>query len=114
MALAVGGERPSLVLRRWSLFGLPLPTWLGPRSESYESAEQGRVNFHVRISHPLTGLIIRYDGWLVRKSGEVHEGLSRMVGQPGQIWALDHLNSPGKSPDGFVSRCRMPRLLRIR
>jgi hypothetical protein len=45
---------------------LPLPLWLCPRSQSYESAEDGRFNFHVRISHPLTGLIIRYDGWLVR------------------------------------------------
>ncbi len=66
MALVVSGDRLSLILRRWSLFGLPLPMWLGPRSESYETAEQGRFNFHVRISHLLTGLIIRYDGWLVR------------------------------------------------
>jgi hypothetical protein len=70
MALVVAGERLSLVLRRWSAFGLPLPMWLCPRSDSYESTEQGRFNFHVRISHPLTGLIIRYDGWLVRQSGK--------------------------------------------
>jgi len=67
MALVVAGERLALVLRRWSIFGLPLPMWLCPRSDSYESAEQGRFNFHVRIGHPLTGLIVRYDGWLVRK-----------------------------------------------
>jgi hypothetical protein len=66
MALVVSGDRLSLILRRWSLFGLPLPMWLGPRAESYETAEHGRFNFHVRISHLLTGLIIRYDGWLVR------------------------------------------------
>jgi Domain of unknown function (DUF4166)/Saccharopine dehydrogenase NADP binding domain len=69
MALVVADERLSLILRRWSLFDLPLPLWLGPRSVAYESAEDGRFNFHVRISLPLTGLIIRYDGWLVRKSG---------------------------------------------
>jgi len=68
MALVVARERLSLVLRRWSIFGLPLPMWLCPRSASYESVEQGWFNFHVQISHPLTGLIIRYDGWLVRKS----------------------------------------------
>ena len=68
--LVVAGERLSLVLRRWSAFGLPLPMWLCPRSDSYESTEQGRFNFHVRIGHPLTGLIVRYDGWLVRKSGK--------------------------------------------
>ncbi|HEX4409903.1 MAG TPA: DUF4166 domain-containing protein [Xanthobacteraceae bacterium] len=65
MALVVEGDRLSLVLRRWSFFGLPLPLWLCPHSDSYESAEQERFNFHVKISHPLTGLIIRYDGWLV-------------------------------------------------
>jgi hypothetical protein len=68
MALVATGDRLSLVLRRWSIFGLPLPMWLCPRSRSYESAEAGRFNFHVEIAHPLTGLIVRYDGWLVRKS----------------------------------------------
>jgi hypothetical protein len=66
MALVVGGERLSLALRRWSIFGVPMPMWLCPKSESYESTEQDRFNFHVAISHPLTGLIIRYDGWLER------------------------------------------------
>jgi Domain of unknown function (DUF4166)/Saccharopine dehydrogenase NADP binding domain len=70
MALVVAGERLSLVLRRWSIFGVPLPMWLCPRSVSYESAEGGRFNFHVRISHPLTGPTIRYDGSLVRKDGD--------------------------------------------
>jgi hypothetical protein len=64
MALVVDGERLVLVLRRWSLFGIPLPMWLCPRSQAYESAEGGRFNFHVKISHPLTGLIVSYDGWL--------------------------------------------------
>jgi hypothetical protein len=66
MALVAGSERLSLVLRRWSIFGLPLPMALCPHSESYESTENGRFNFHVRVSHPLTGLIVQYAGWLVR------------------------------------------------
>jgi len=64
MALVVDGQRLLLVLRRWSVFGIPLPMWLCPRSDSYESVEDGRFNFHVKISHPLAGLIVRYDGWL--------------------------------------------------
>lgn len=64
MALVPDGERLLLVLRRWSVFGIPLPMWLCPRSVSYESVEDGRFNFHVKISHPLTGLIVSYDGWL--------------------------------------------------
>ncbi|MGZ5909148.1 MAG: DUF4166 domain-containing protein [Reyranella sp.] len=66
MALVPEEGRLRLVLRRWSAFGMPLPMWLCPRSESYESAKAGRFGFHVAISHPLTGLIVRYRGWLVR------------------------------------------------
>ena len=66
MALVPEEGRLRLVLRRWSAFGVPLPMWLGPRSNSHESAEDGRFHFHVEISHPLTGLIVRYRGWLVR------------------------------------------------
>lgn len=65
MALVAEEGKLSLVLRHWSLFGLPLPMWLCPRSTSYETVEDGRFRFHVEISHPLTGLIVRYRGWLV-------------------------------------------------
>src|SRR5262249_18505486 len=64
-ALVLEGDRLRLVLRRWSLFGIPLPLWLGPRSNSYESEQDGQFRFHVEISHPLVGLIVRYRGWLV-------------------------------------------------
>ncbi len=65
MALVVEGERMRLVMRRWTLFGLPLPLALAPRIDAYEHVEDGRFHFHVEISHPLTGLIVRYRGWLV-------------------------------------------------
>lgn len=65
MALVVEGERLRLVLRRWSMFGVPLPLALAPRSNAYEYVEAGRFRFHVEISHPLVGLIVRYRGWLV-------------------------------------------------
>ena len=66
MALVPDGGRLRLVLRRWSAFGVPLPMWLCPRSDSLRAAEDGRFHFHVEIGHPLTGLIVRYRGWLVR------------------------------------------------
>lgn len=65
MALVAEENRLSLVLRRWSFLGLPLPMWLCPRSTSYETVEDGRFRFHVDISHPFAGLIVRYRGWLV-------------------------------------------------
>ncbi|HZQ00454.1 MAG TPA: DUF4166 domain-containing protein [Reyranella sp.] len=64
MALVVERHRLALVLRRWSVLGLPLPMWLCPRSNSYETTEDGRFRFHVEISHPITGMIVRYQGWL--------------------------------------------------
>ena len=66
MALKSEGSRLHLILRRWSVLGIPLPMWLCPRSDSYEASEGGRFRFHVEISHPLTGLIVRYRGWLER------------------------------------------------
>jgi hypothetical protein len=42
MALVLEGGRLSLRLRRWSVFGVPLPIWLSPRSDAYEAVEDGR------------------------------------------------------------------------
>ncbi|MGP0088574.1 MAG: DUF4166 domain-containing protein [Xanthobacteraceae bacterium] len=65
LALLVDDGRLRLIVRRWSCFGIPLPRALAPFGDSYEFVEDGRFNFHVEISHPLTGLIVRYRGWLV-------------------------------------------------
>jgi hypothetical protein len=64
MALVAEPSGLSLVLRRWSAFGIPLPLWLAPRSIAYERAQDGKFNFHVAISHPLVGLVVKYEGWL--------------------------------------------------
>jgi len=64
LALVVDDDRLRLVLRGWSLAGLPLPFAWAPRSRAFEFADAGRFNFHVEIDHPLTGLIVRYRGWL--------------------------------------------------
>jgi len=53
-----------LVLREWYFLGVKLPLWLGPRSTSYEQVKNKVFNFHVEISHPLTGIIVKYTGWL--------------------------------------------------
>jgi hypothetical protein len=63
LALVPENGRMHLVLRGWSLFGIPMPMWLCPRSASWEEGDD-RFRFHVEISHPLTGLIVRYRGWL--------------------------------------------------
>jgi Domain of unknown function (DUF4166)/Saccharopine dehydrogenase NADP binding domain len=68
LALVVEDGRMKLVVRRWSFLGLPLPRALAPCGDAYESAEDGRFNFHVEIGHRLTGLIVRYEGWLVPRA----------------------------------------------
>ena len=68
MALVIDDGKLRLVVRRWSLFGIPLPLRLAPRGDSYEYAEDGRFHFHVEIGHPLSGPIVAYRGWLVLRA----------------------------------------------
>lgn len=57
-------QKLRLVLRSWSFLGISMPMALCPASDSYEIVEDGKFHFHVKISHPLVGLIIHYRGWL--------------------------------------------------
>jgi hypothetical protein len=66
-ALMAKAGKMSLVLRRWSILGISLPLWFAPRGNSYEYVERDRFCFDVEITHPLTGLIVHYQGWLVPK-----------------------------------------------
>jgi hypothetical protein len=64
MAVVVAAGRLSLIVRRWSVFGLPLPLFLAPRGDLFEYEADGRFHFDVTLRHPLCGLIVRYQGWL--------------------------------------------------
>lgn len=64
IALVTEPGRLRFVVRRWSAFGIPLPARLAPGGDTTEHAEDGRFRFHVEIAHPLTGLIVRYRGFL--------------------------------------------------
>jgi len=64
MAPTTRDGRMSLVIRRFSLFGVPLPLWLGPTTAAHEEIVDGRFHFDVEIGHPLTGMIVLYRGWL--------------------------------------------------
>jgi len=66
MAVVLDGERLRLVIRRATLFGVPLPAFLRPSAgETCERAdEHGRFRFEVEIRAPLAGLVVRYRGWL--------------------------------------------------
>jgi len=64
IALVCSAARLDLVLRRWSLFGIPLPLRLAPIGTAHESGENGRFHFYVEVKFRLIGLIVRYQGWL--------------------------------------------------
>ena len=64
LALVHAADRLRVVVRGWSVFGIPLPRALAPFGDAYESVEDGRFRFHVEISLPVIGLIVAYRGWL--------------------------------------------------
>ncbi|MBY5810401.1 SDR family oxidoreductase [Rhizobium leguminosarum] len=65
MALVPDGEKLRLVVRGWRFCGIPLPMFLAPGGDTYEEERDGRFHFHVEIGGRLTGLVVRYTGWLV-------------------------------------------------
>ena len=64
LALLVDNGRLQLVPRRWSLLGMPLPQWLLPGENSFESDEDGCFVFDVEIGAPVVGRIVHYRGTL--------------------------------------------------
>src|SRR5262249_55728421 len=85
MALVAEESRLRLVLRRWSALGVPLPMWLFPRSDSYESTADGRVPFPLDINHPLSGLIVRHRGWLAAPPRQALPKIGCLTLSPGLI-----------------------------
>jgi uncharacterized protein DUF4166 len=61
------GSGLALRLDGFRLLGLPLPRRLHPQVRTWECEREGRYRFEVEARMPLAGLIIRYDGWLVRQ-----------------------------------------------
>jgi hypothetical protein len=64
MALVLKEGKLHSLARRWSLFGIPLPLILAPRTTVYEEADGNDFCFHVEVKHGLLGLIARYEGSL--------------------------------------------------
>jgi len=64
MALVLKHGKLHSVTRRWSVFGIPLPLTLAPRTTVYEYADGDDFCFHVEVKHWLMGLLVRYEGKL--------------------------------------------------
>ena len=46
------------------LFGCPIPLWLIPNTDAYKVIEDDKYRFHVSFSHPLFGVLVKYEGIL--------------------------------------------------
>ncbi|GHA50855.1 hypothetical protein GCM10008927_15140 [Amylibacter ulvae] len=64
MALVIRDDRLYLQPRRWSFLGIPMPKFLLPSGDSFESTLDGKFHFNVRIAAPFVGLIAAYRGTL--------------------------------------------------
>lgn len=64
LALVVEGSRLMLIPRRWSVLGIPMPSFLLPRGNSFEAEIDGQFRFDVTITVPWVGRIVAYRGAL--------------------------------------------------
>ena len=71
MALVTDGEVLRYVSRRWTLFAVPMPKWMMPNGEMFETVVAGRFFFHVEIKLPLIGHVVTYEGSLEKSSSAV-------------------------------------------
>ena len=75
-------EKLEMVLRRWSMFGIPLPLFLAPRITAREWQEEDRFRFNVAVAMPLIGPVIDYSGWLRPIGSAVGAETRRIVREP--------------------------------
>jgi hypothetical protein len=64
LALVVDADRLYLIPRRWSCLGVPLPRFLLPAGQSFETERNGCFCFDVEIAAPFLGLLVAYKGIL--------------------------------------------------
>ncbi|RYD83983.1 MAG: DUF4166 domain-containing protein, partial [Sphingomonadales bacterium] len=60
------GEGLRMALMDWTLFGVPMPRFLGPRINAREWVAEGRFHFEVTVRMPVIGDVVHYTGWLAR------------------------------------------------
>lgn len=58
------GQSLSLKLERFTVLGIPCPSFLFPRVKADERGEDGRVHFDIAVDAPLIGKLVAYRGHL--------------------------------------------------
>jgi hypothetical protein len=74
LGTVVENGRLCLPVRRWDLLRVRLPLWLAPQSNAYEFEDDGTFHFHVDISLPFIGLLVRYEGYFDEELPVAHFG----------------------------------------
>ena len=62
----VNNRKLELDFQKAYLFGIALPSILRPKITARETEKNGKFHFFVKCSHPLIGLLVQYEGSLVR------------------------------------------------
>lgn len=70
IALEAGPDGLAYPVARGTAFGIPIPRFLLPKSQSREYVGEGRFRFDVALSLPLAGRVVRYRGWLAPQEPE--------------------------------------------
>jgi len=67
LALVLDGQTLRFIPRRMTLFGIPMPSWLLPKEDSFEHEQDGKFQFNVNVKVPFIGHIAHYTGWLEKE-----------------------------------------------
>lgn len=55
----------------WKVGAIPLPLFLAPKSETLEfQDDQGRFCFDVKVTLPIIGVLMHYQGWLIAENDD--------------------------------------------
>ena len=67
LALAHKNDRLYFIPRRWFFLGIPMPQFLLPKGDTYETVADGKFEFHVDLQVPIIGRVAKYQGWLKKE-----------------------------------------------
>ncbi len=64
LALVHKDQRLYFIPRRWFFLGIPMPQFLLPKGDTYETVTDSKFEFHVDLQVPIIGRVAKYQGWL--------------------------------------------------
>ena len=68
LAIAHKDGRLYFIPRRWFFLGIPMPQFLLPKGNTYETVRDGKFEFSVDLQVPILGRVAKYRGWLEKEN----------------------------------------------